>query len=104
MRISDWSSDVCSSDLEAYAVGRAKGVNFSFDDPIAYIRAFGGSIPNGKPSLLLDLLEGRPCEIDFINGGVCRVGREVGVPTPANDLVVALVKAKEKGLLAARKN
>ena len=58
--------------MEAYTVGRAKGVNFSFDDPIAYIRAFGGTIPNGKPSLLLDLLEGRPCEIDFINGGVCR--------------------------------
>src|SRR3546814_16437898 len=90
--------------MEAYAVGRAKGVNFSFDDPIAYIRAFGGSIPNGKPSLLLDLLEGRPCAIDFINGGVCRVGREVGVPTPANDPVGALGKAQENGRGAARRD
>src|SRR3546814_4053674 len=30
MRISDWSSDVCSSDLEEYAVARQKGTERAF--------------------------------------------------------------------------
>jgi len=45
-----------------------------------------------KASMLQDLEKARPCEIDFINGQVCKAGREHGVPTPYNDMVVALVK------------
>jgi 2-dehydropantoate 2-reductase len=35
--------------------------------------------------------------VDFINGGVARHGREHGVPTPLNDLIVELVHAMERG-------
>ena len=42
--------------------------------------------------MLQDLEKGRDCEIDFINGIICRKGREAGVPTPFNDKVVELVK------------
>lgn len=44
-----------------------------------------------KASMLQDLEKGRDCEIDYINGIVCRKGRESGVPTPFNDKVVELV-------------
>ena len=64
---------------EAFAVGRAVGVDFAFDDPVAYVRDFGSKIPGAKPSMLLDLEAGRRLEIDFINGAIPRVGREVGV-------------------------
>ena len=40
------------------------------------------------PSMLPDLQKGRPCEIDGLNGVVCRTGRQYGVPTPFNDLAV----------------
>ena len=63
------------------------------------MRAFGSKIPGARPSLLLDLLAGRRTEIDFINGAIPRVGREVGVPTPNNDAVTALVKAIEARVL-----
>jgi len=78
---------------EAFAVGRAAGVAFDFDDPVAYVRDFGSKIPGAKPSMLLDFEAGRRLEIDFINGAIPRVGREVGVPAPVNETVTALVRA-----------
>lgn len=80
---------------EAYAVARAKGVKVDIDDPVAYVRAFGEKIPGARPSMLLDHMAGRRSEIDVINGAVPRVGAEVGVPTPVNATVVALVRARE---------
>ena len=49
----------------------------------------------GQPSMLQDVLKGRPTEIDYINGYVARQGREAGVPTPVNEAAVALVTAVE---------
>jgi 2-dehydropantoate 2-reductase len=83
----------CAS--EAHAVGRAKGINLDIADPVEYVRAFGEKIPGARPSMLLDHLAGRRSEIDVINGAVPRVGAEVGVPTPVNETVVALVRARE---------
>jgi 2-dehydropantoate 2-reductase len=49
-----------------------------------------------KASMLQDVEAGRETEIDFLNGGVVRFGREQGVPTPLNDAVTALVKGVER--------
>lgn len=86
-------ASACAS--EAYAVARKKGINLDFTDPVAYVKAFGQKIPNARPSMLLDHLAERRSEIESINGAIPREGRKVGVPTPVNDTVVALVKAKE---------
>ena len=80
---------------EAYAAGIAKGVHFSFDDPAAHVRDFGSRIPGSRPSVLQDYLAGRPSEIDAINGMVPVVAREVGTTAPCNEVVTAIVKAKE---------
>lgn len=82
--------------IEAYNAGRARGVNFSFDDPEHYVRAFGSKIPNSRPSMLLDYLARRPSEIDAINGMVPRIAAEVGTAAPMNEAIVALVRAKER--------
>lgn len=84
---------------EAYAVARALGIALSFDDPVAHVRAFGLAIPDARPSLLLDLQAGRRCEIDVINGAIPRAAAAVGVPTPVNETVTALVKALEARIL-----
>lgn len=81
---------------EAHAVARAKGINVDFDDPVAYVRAFGGKIPDARPSMLLDHMAERRSEIEVINGAVPRVGAEVGVPTPVNTTVTALVRLRER--------
>ncbi len=79
---------------EAYEVGRARGIALGFDDPIAYARAFGEKIPDARPSMLLDVLAGRRCEIDVINGAIPPAAREVGLAAPVNETVTALVRAK----------
>ena len=79
---------------EAYDVARARGIEVSFEDPIAYVRAFGEKIRAAKPSMLLDLVAGRPCEVDVINGAIPSAAREVGLTAPVNETVTALVKAK----------
>lgn len=50
-----------------------------------------------RASMLQDLEKGRPCEIDYINGAVCRHGDRVGVDTPANDCIVRLVNEIQSG-------
>jgi 2-dehydropantoate 2-reductase len=80
---------------EALAVGRASGVALDIDDCERYVRDFGRAIPGAKPSLLLDLLSGRPCEIEWINGAVVREGEAVGIAVPTNELITSLVLAKE---------
>ena len=48
-----------------------------------------------RASMLQDVDARRPTEIDYLNGGIARYGRELGVPTPLNHAVTALVKALE---------
>ena len=52
-----------------------------------------------KPSMLQDFERGRRTEIDFVNGFVVKVGREVGVRTPANAAIVETVQAITRGQL-----
>src|SRR3546814_13020927 len=41
MRISDWSSDVCSSDLDVLALGRQKQIRRAYADAAAALAATG---------------------------------------------------------------
>lgn len=93
---SAWSiAAACAN--EAYLVAKAKGIKLDFDDPVRYVREFGQKIPNARPSMLLDHMAGRPAEVDNINGAIPREGAKLGIATPVNSLVVALLKAKESG-------
>ena len=83
--------------LEAYEIGRAKGVPFSFEDAVAYGTKFAADMPHASPSMRLDHLAGKRSEIDAINGMVPVLGREMGISTPYNDTLVALVRAREAG-------
>ena len=45
--------------------------------------------------MLQDVEARRQTEIDFLNGGIARFGRELGVPTPTHDAITALIKGVE---------
>lgn len=47
------------------------------------------------PSMLQDVLGERMTEIDVLNGGIARYGRELGIPTPMNEALTALIKGLE---------
>ena len=49
-----------------------------------------------KASMLQDVEARRQTEIDYLNGGIVRFGREHGVPTPLNEAILALVKGLEQ--------
>lgn len=52
-----------------------------------------------EPSMLQDIRNGKPCEVDAINGVVCEWGRKCGVPTPINDRIVEIIKKEQSGEL-----
>lgn len=82
---------------EIHALGQAKNIAFSFEDPIAYVTAFGERMPDARPSMLLDHHARRTSEIDAINGMAVTLGREFGIATPYNETLSAVIRAREAG-------
>ena len=80
---------------EADAVARRKGIRLDFDNVDRYVSAFGSNIPDSRPSMLLDHLARRRSEIDAINGMVPLVSSEAGLNAPYNEVVSAIVRARE---------
>ena len=80
---------------EAHAVARAKKISLTFDDPVAYVTAFGAQMPGARPSMLLDHKARRHSELEAINGQVPDLGRALGIPTPYNDMLVAVLRQRE---------
>jgi 2-dehydropantoate 2-reductase len=83
--------------LEAYRVAQAKGIAFSFDDPVEYVTTFAATIPDASPSMRLDHIARRPAEIDAINGQVVELSHELGLGAPYNETLCALLRQREKG-------
>lgn len=83
---------------EAYEIGIKRGVSFSFDEPEQYVRDFGNRMPNAKPSMLLDHEKSRLSEINAINGMVFNLGQVMGIKTPYNEAITAMVIKKEETL------
>ncbi|MYB34809.1 MAG: 2-dehydropantoate 2-reductase [Gammaproteobacteria bacterium] len=80
---------------EAYDIARAKDIPLGFDDPVAYVTAFGAGMPQARPSMLLDHIAGQVSELDAINGIVPILGREIGVPTPYNETLATILRQRE---------
>lgn len=82
---------------EAVAVGRAEGVAFGPGREAEIMDFIDGLIGVMKSSMLHDLEAGKPLEIEWLTGAVCRLGRDHGVPTPANDRIYAALAPFKDG-------
>ena len=81
---------------EAKAVSTAQGITLDADPEELIDHAARPDVAyDHKASMLQDVEARKLTEIDFLNGGIARVGRELGVATPLNDAVTALVKGLE---------
>ena len=82
---------------EGKAVADAQGIVLD-DDPEQLIdyAARRDVAYDHKASMLQDVEASRQTEVDYLNGGIVRFGREWGVPTPLNSAVTALVKGVER--------
>ena len=77
---------------EALAVGRATGAPI-MDDSLEWAMNSLDRFPaQGRASMAKDFTEGRPVELDGLNGAVIRLARETGTPTPANDFLYAVLR------------
>ncbi|MDG2405612.1 MAG: 2-dehydropantoate 2-reductase [Paracoccaceae bacterium] len=80
---------------EAYGIARHRNIALSFEDPVAYVTAFGTNMPQARPSMLLDHMAKKASELGAINGMVPVMGRANGLATPYNQTLVAVLKARE---------
>ena len=80
---------------EAAAVAAGLKISLPFSDPWQYVTEIISVGRDAKSSMAFDLEMNHPSEIDHINGAVLAAGRRIGVPTPYNDAIVRLIKAKE---------
>ena len=81
---------------EGKAVAAAQEIELDADPEALIDHAARPDVAYGhKASMLQDVEARRTTEIDYLNGGIVRVGREHDVPTPLNQAIWALVKGVE---------
>jgi 2-dehydropantoate 2-reductase len=81
---------------EVVAVASASGISIpSPDELFEAALKLGGAMATATSSTEQDIARGRPTEIDSLNGYVARRGKELGIPTPINTALHALVKLLE---------
>ena len=87
---------------EVLAVARAAGIVLpGINDPQAALAGaleIAAAMPAALSSTGQDISRGRPTEIDSLNGYITRRGAELGIATPVNHALLALVKLREAGL------
>ena len=82
---------------EGEAVATAQGIVLDADPEELIDHAARHDVAyDHKASMLQDVEARRATEIDYLNGGIVRFGRELGVPTPLNEAILALVKGLEE--------
>jgi 2-dehydropantoate 2-reductase len=82
---------------EGKAVAAAQGIVLDADPEELIDHAAKPEVAyDHKASMLQDVEARRTTEIDFLNGGIVRFGREHEVPTPLNEAIWALVKGVEE--------
>jgi 2-dehydropantoate 2-reductase len=77
---------------EGAAVARAQGVALAggfVDQTVGFYRTFE---PWSRGSMAQDLLEGRPLELETLNGTMVRLGRAREVPVPVNWCIYAALR------------
>jgi 2-dehydropantoate 2-reductase len=81
---------------EGKAVAAAQGITLDADPEELIDHAARPDVAyDHKASMLQDVEARRATEIDYLNGGIARFGRELGVPTPLHDTITALIKGVE---------
>ena len=87
---------------EVVAVADAGGIHLGdgFADEVLaqFIEARGEMMS----SMYNDLQSGNPLEVGVLNGAVSRIGKEAGVPTPANDFITACLAPAHNRAVQAR--
>ncbi len=91
---------LCQAMAEICSVAAAKKITLRDDTVERSLSFLDGMEAETMTSMQRDLMEGRPSELDALNGAVVRIGRSVGVNTPTHcflyaSLLPAELKARQ---------
>lgn len=79
---------------EALAIARAQDVGLD-DGVVERVVAAAASLP-AVSSMAHDLAQGKPLELEALNGYVVREGRRLGIPTPVNATLYGLMEVRQE--------
>jgi 2-dehydropantoate 2-reductase len=82
---------------EVVAVAHASGIPLDQDEMVTAVWRTADRLSTQYSSTAQDILRGKPTEIDMLNGYVANRGSELGVDTPVNRTLHALVRLREAG-------
>jgi 2-dehydropantoate 2-reductase len=82
---------------ESVAVARASGIALDEREMIATAWRTAERLASQYSSTAQDILRGKRTEIDALNGYLAQRGKALGVDTPVNRALHALVKLREAG-------
>ena len=84
---------------EVAQVAQAQGIDLPFENAADRTAEVSRATAANRSSMLQDISRAAPTEIDAISGAVVNFGKKLGVPTPVNQLLLDLMKAREEGRL-----
>ena len=82
---------------ETVNVGRAHGVALAEDYAEARLKFADGLPADMTSSMAHDLERGNPLEVNWLSGAVVKLGKEKGIPTPANSAVCDILALQAGG-------
>src|SRR5437868_15423783 len=91
-----WTHDLMTKVTEeAVAVAHASGVKLPESDMAAAVLKLADTMSDATSSTAQDIARGNRTEIDSLNGYIVRRGAQLGIATPVNQTLHALVKLRE---------
>ncbi len=80
---------------EVFTVGCAKGISLPSDSVVRTMKMLDDAPAEATASMQRDLMSGNPSELYNQNMAVTRLGSELGVATPVNDFISAVLTPQE---------
>ena len=85
-----WAQAI-SAMSEAATVATASGIDLSDIDIESILREVASNTSENRCSMLQDIMAGRKTEVNHLCGAIVDAGESVGVPTPRNEMLHALI-------------
>jgi 2-dehydropantoate 2-reductase len=77
---------------EVAAIAQALKISLPYPDPAVQARKVASATAVNRSSMAQDVARGAPTEIEAICGAVVAYGQQLGLPTPVNQTLLALVQ------------
>ena len=81
---------------EALKVAKLKEITLSDRDYVDLMYSVAEKTYDNKNSMLQDILKAKPTEIDFLNGRIVEIAKDIGIKVPINELLTFLIKGLER--------